>query len=147
VKKLWGGKLVLKGILDAEDAKAALQSGVDAIVVSNHGGRQLDGAMSSIRALPEVVDTVADRLEVWFDGGIRSGQDVLRALALGAHATLVGRAYAYGLGAMGEAGVTRALQIIQAELDVTMALCGLRSVREANPSILRFSPRTTTGTP
>jgi L-lactate dehydrogenase (cytochrome) len=137
VKKLWGGKLVLKGILDAEDAKVAAQSGVDAIVVSNHGGRQLDGAMSSIRALPEVAEVVGDRLEVWFDGGIRSGQDVLKALALGARATLIGRAYAYGLGAMGEAGVMRALEIIQRELDVTMALCGLRSVREANRSVLR----------
>ena len=136
VKSLWGGKLVLKGILDAEDAKLALQSGVDAIVVSNHGGRQLDGTMSSIRALPEVVDAVGDRLEVWVDGGIRSGQDVLRALALGARATLIGRAFAYGLGAMGEPGVTRALEIIQRELDVTMALCGLRDVREANRSIL-----------
>jgi len=136
VKKLWGGKLVLKGILDAEDAKVAAQSGVDAIVVSNHGGRQLDGTLSSIRALPEVVDIVGDRVEVWFDGGIRSGQDVLKALALGARATLIGRAFAYGLGAMGEAGVTRALEIIQSELDVTMALCGLRSLREANRSIL-----------
>src|SRR5688572_1085969 len=136
VKRLWGGKLVLKGILAAEDAKLALESGVDAIVVSNHGGRQLDGTMSSIRALPEVVDAVGDRLEVWFDGGIRSGQDVLKALALGAHATLIGRAFAYGLGAMGEAGVTSALEIIQRELDVTMALCGLRDVREANRSIL-----------
>ncbi len=137
VKRLWGGKLVLKGILDAEDAKLAAQSGVNAIVVSNHGGRQLDGTASSIRALPDVVDAVGDRLEVWFDGGIRSGQDVLKALALGAHATLIGRAFAYGLGAMGEAGVARALEIIQRELDVTMALCGLRSVREANRSILR----------
>jgi L-lactate dehydrogenase (cytochrome) len=137
VKKLWGGKLVLKGILDAEDARLAVQSGVDAVVVSNHGGRQLDGAMSSIRALPEVVEAVGGRLEVWFDGGIRSGQDVLRALALGARATLIGRAFAYGLGAMGEAGVARALDIIQRELDVTMALCGLRDVREASPSILR----------
>jgi L-lactate dehydrogenase (cytochrome) len=139
VKNLWGGKLVLKGILDAEDAKLAVQSGVDAVVVSNHGGRQLDGAMSSIRALPDVVDAVGGRMEVWFDGGIRSGQDVLRALALGARATLIGRAFAYGLGAMGEAGVTLALDIIQRELDVTMALCGLRDVREANPSILRSS--------
>jgi L-lactate dehydrogenase (cytochrome) len=137
VKRLWGGKLVLKGILDAEDAKLAAQTGVDAIVVSNHGGRQLDGTLSSIRALPEVVDTVGDQLEVWLDGGIRSGQDVLKALALGARATLIGRAFAYGLGAMGEAGVSRALEIIQRELDVTMALCGLRSVREANRSILR----------
>jgi len=137
VKKLWGGKLVLKGILDAEDAKLALQSGVDAIVVSNHGGRQLDGAMSSIRALPEVVEAVGEGLEVWFDGGIRSGQDVLKALALGARATLIGRAFAYGLGAMGEAGVTRALEIIQTELDVTMALCGIRNVREVDSNILR----------
>jgi L-lactate dehydrogenase (cytochrome) len=137
VKRLWGRKLVLKGILDAEDAKLALQSGVDAIVVSNHGGRQLDGTMSSIRALPEVVQAVGDRLEVWFDGGIRSGQDVLRALALGARATMIGRAFAYGLGAMGEAGVTRALEIIERELDVTMALCGLRDVSEASPAILR----------
>jgi L-lactate dehydrogenase (cytochrome) len=137
VKNLWGGKLVLKGVLDAEDAKIAAQSGADAIVVSNHGGRQLDGTMSSIRALPEVVDAVAERIEVWFDGGIRGGQDVLKALALGARATLIGRAFAYGLGALGEAGVTRALEIIQRELDVTMALCGLRNVREANRSILR----------
>jgi L-lactate dehydrogenase (cytochrome) len=137
VRNLWGGKLVLKGVLDAEDAKLAAQSGADAIVVSNHGGRQLDGTMSSIRALPDVVDAVGDRTEVWFDGGIRGGQDVLKALALGAHATLIGRAFAYGLGAMGEAGVLRALEIIQRELDVTMALCGLRSVREANRSILR----------
>src|SRR5262245_43857495 len=127
VKKLWGGKLILKGILDPEDAKIAAQSGVDAIVVSNHGGRQLDGAMSSIRALPEVVEAVGERLEVWFDGGIRSGQDVLKALALGARATLIGRAFAYGLGAMGEAGVTRALEIIRSELDVSMALCGVRT--------------------
>src|SRR5262245_11901350 len=136
VRNLWGGKLVLKGILDAEDAKIAAQSGADAIVVSNHGGRQLDGTLSSIRALPEVVDAVGERIEVWFDGGIRGGQDVLRALALGARATLIGRAFAYGLGAMGETGVTRALEIIQRELDVTMALCGVRSVREANRSIL-----------
>jgi L-lactate dehydrogenase (cytochrome) len=137
VQKLWGGKLVLKGILDAEDARLAAESGADAIVVSNHGGRQLDGTVSSIRALPEIVDAVGERLEVWFDGGIRSGQDVLRALALGARATLIGRAFAYGLGAMGEAGVTRALEIIQRELDVTMALCGLRGVAQANRKILR----------
>jgi L-lactate dehydrogenase (cytochrome) len=137
VKKLWGGKLVLKGILDAEDAKIAAAAGVDAIVVSNHGGRQLDGTISSIRALPEVVDAVKGKTEVWFDGGIRSGQDVLRALALGADATLIGRAFAYGLGAMGEAGVVRALEIIRAELDVSMALCGIRDVRDASPAILR----------
>ena len=137
VKSLWGRKLILKGILDAEDAKIAVQSGVDAIVVSNHGGRQLDGAVSSIRALPEVVDAVKNEVEVWFDGGIRSGQDVLRALALGARGTLIGRAFAYGLGAMGEAGVTRALEVIEKELDVTLALCGLRDVRDASRAILR----------
>ncbi|HYT48304.1 MAG TPA: alpha-hydroxy acid oxidase [Burkholderiales bacterium] len=137
VKDRWGGKLVLKGILDAEDAKIAASSGADAIVVSNHGGRQLDGTISSIRALPEVVDAVGDRMEVWLDGGIRSGQDVLKALALGARATMIGRAFLYGLGAMGEAGVTRALEIIRAELDVSMALCGLRDVKDASRSMLR----------
>jgi len=137
VKKLWGGKLVLKGILDAEDAKIAAQSGADAIVVSNHGGRQLDGTSSSIRALPEIAAAVGERLEVWLDGGIRSGQDILRALALGARATLIGRAYIYGLGAMGEQGVALALELMRRELDVTMALCGLRDVREASPAILR----------
>jgi L-lactate dehydrogenase (cytochrome) len=137
VKGLWGGKLILKGILDPEDAKIAAGLGVDAIVVSNHGGRQLDGAVSSIRALPEIKDSVHGKTEVWLDGGIRSGQDVLKALALGADATLIGRAFAYGLGAMGEAGVTRALEIIRTELDVTMALCGLRDVKDASPAILR----------
>jgi L-lactate dehydrogenase (cytochrome) len=137
VKNLWGGKLILKGILDAEDAKIAAQSGVDAIVVSNHGGRQLDGAVSSIRALPEVAEAVGNDTEVWVDGGIRSGQDVLKALALGARSTMIGRAFLYGLGALGEAGVTRALEIIRAELDVTMALCGLRNVKDASPAILR----------
>ncbi len=137
VKHRWGGKLVLKGILDAEDAKIAASSGADAIVVSNHGGRQLDSTISSIRALPEIAEAVGDRLEVWLDGGIRSGQDVLKALALGARATMIGRAFLYGLGAMGEAGVTRALEIIRAELDVSMALCGLRDVKDASRSILR----------
>jgi L-lactate dehydrogenase (cytochrome) len=137
VKKLWGGKLILKGILDAEDAKIAASTGADAIIVSNHGGRQLDGTVSSIRALPEVVQAVGDKVEVWFDGGIRSGQDVLRALALGARGTMIGRSFAYGLGAMGEAGVAKALEIIQKELDVTMALCGLRDVKDATPAILR----------
>jgi len=137
VKKLWGGKLILKGILDAEDAKIAAATGADAIIVSNHGGRQLDGTVSSIAALPEVVQAVGGRTEVWFDGGIRSGQDVLRALALGARGTLIGKSFAYGLGAMGEAGVTKVLEIIRKELDVTMALCGLRDVKDASPAILR----------
>jgi L-lactate dehydrogenase (cytochrome) len=137
VKKLWGGKLILKGILDAEDAKIAAATGADAIIVSNHGGRQLDGTVSSIRALPEVVQAVGDKIEVWFDGGIRSGQDVLRALALGARGTMIGKSFAYGLGAMGEAGVTKVLEIMQKELDVTMALCGLRDVKDASPAILR----------
>jgi L-lactate dehydrogenase (cytochrome) len=137
VKSQWGGPLILKGILDVEDAKIAAASGADAIVVSNHGGRQLDGAVSSIRALPEVADAVGDKIEVWFDGGIRSGQSMLKALSLGASAVLLGRAFVYGLGAMGEAGVTRALELIQKELDVTMALTGIRTVSEASPSILR----------
>jgi len=137
VKKLWGGKLILKGILDAEDAKIAASTGADAIVVSNHGGRQLDGTVSSISALPEVVQAVGGRTEIWLDGGIRSGQDVLRALALGARGTMIGKAFAYGLGAMGEAGVTKVLEIIQKELDVTMALCGLKDVKDASPAILR----------
>jgi len=139
VKKLWGGKLILKGILDAEDAKIAAAAGADALVVSNHGGRQLDGASSSIRALPEIAAAVGDRIEVLFDGGIRSGQDVLKALALGAKGTMIGRAFLYGLGAMGEAGVTRTLEIIRAELDVTMALCGLSDVKKASPALLRAS--------
>ena len=137
VKAQWGGKLILKGILDAEDAKIAAGCGVDAIVVSNHGGRQLDGTVSSIRALPEVVQAVGDRTEVWFDGGIRSGQDVLKAVALGARGTLIGKSFLYGLGAMGEPGVTLALEIIRKELDVTMALCGLRDIKDASPAILR----------
>jgi L-lactate dehydrogenase (cytochrome) len=137
VKKVWGGPLVLKGVLDVEDAKIAAQSGADAIVVSNHGGRQLDGAVSSIRALPEIAGAVGDNIDVWFDGGIRSGQSLLKALALGAKAALIGRSFVYGLGAMGESGVTRALEVMQKELDVTMALTGIRSVRDASPSILR----------
>ena len=140
VKKLWGGKLILKGILDAEDAKIAASTGADAIVVSNHGGRQLDGTVSSIRALPEVVQAVGDKIEVWFDGGIRSGQDVLRALALGARGTMIGKSFAYGLGAMGEAGVTKVLEIIQKELDVTMALCGINSLAEIDRDVIADSP-------
>ncbi len=137
VKNLWGGPLVLKGILDVEDAKIAAQSGADAIVVSNHGGRQLDGAVSSIRALPEIAAAVGERIDVWFDGGIRSGQSLLKALALGAKAAMVGRAFVYGLGAMGEAGVTRSLEVMQKELDVTMALTGIRTIKDASPAILR----------
>ncbi len=137
VRGLWGRKIILKGILDAEDAKIASSAGADAIVVSNHGGRQLDGAASSIRVLPEVVDAVGGRTEVLFDGGVRSGQDVLKALALGARGAMIGRAFLYGLGALGEKGVTRALEIIRDELDVSMALCGLRDVKDASPAILR----------
>jgi len=137
VKNRWGGPLVLKGILDVEDAKIAAQSGADAIVVSNHGGRQLDGAVSSVRALPEIAEAVGDRIAVWFDGGIRSGQSLLKVLALGAKAVMLGRAFVYGLGAKGEAGVLEALQVIQKELDVTMALTGTRDVNDANPAILR----------
>ncbi len=137
VRKLWGGKIILKGILDVEDAKIAASTGADAIVVSNHGGRQLDGTVSSIRALPEVAEAVGDRIEVLFDGGIRSGQDVLRALALGARGTMIGKSFAWGLGAMGEPGVAKVLEILHKELDVTMALCGLRDVKDASPAILR----------
>ena len=136
VKKQWGGKLILKGIMDAEDARLAVQSGADAIVVSNQGGRQLDGAPSSIRALPGIVAAVGSDIEVWMDGGIRSGQDVLKAWALGARGTMIGRAMVYGLGAMGEAGVTKALQIIHKELDVTMAFCGHTNIQNVNRDIL-----------
>lgn len=136
VKQQWGGKLILKGIQDVEDAKLAVQSGADAIVVSNHGGRQLDGAQSSIEALPAIVAAVGSDIEVWMDGGIRSGQDVLKAWALGARGTLIGRAMVYGLGAMGEEGVSKALQIIHKELDVTMAFCGHTNIQNVNQSIL-----------
>jgi L-lactate dehydrogenase (cytochrome) len=136
VKNQWGGKLILKGILDAEDAKLAADSGADALIVSNHGGRQLDGAPSSIRALPAIVDAAGSRIEVWLDGGIRSGQDVLKAVALGARGTLIGRAFLYGLGALGEAGVTKCLEIIHKELDVTMALCGRTQIAQVDRGIL-----------
>ncbi|WP_211441587.1 alpha-hydroxy acid oxidase [Collimonas humicola] len=136
IKEQWGGKLILKGILDVEDAKIAATTGADAIVVSNHGGRQLDGAVSSISALPAIVDAVGDQIEVWFDGGIRSGQDVLKAVALGAKGTMIGRAFLYSLGAMGEAGVTRMLQILQQELDVSMALTGTKDIKDVGPQIL-----------
>ena len=136
VKAQWGGKLILKGIQDVEDAKLAVLTGADAIVVSNHGGRQLDGAESSIKALPPIVAAVGDQIEVWMDGGIRSGQDVLKAWALGAKGILIGRAMVYGLGAMGEAGVTKALQIIHKELDVTMAFCGHTNIQNVGEGIL-----------
>jgi L-lactate dehydrogenase (cytochrome) len=137
VRERWGGKFILKGIMEAEDARLAVQHGADAIVVSNHGGRQLDGAPSSIRALPAIVEAVGDKCEVWMDGGIRGGQDVLKAWALGARGTMIGRAMAYGLGAMGEAGVTRALEILHKELDVTMAFCGHTQLKNVDRSILR----------
>jgi L-lactate dehydrogenase (cytochrome) len=136
IKKRWGGKLILKGILDAEDARLAANSGADALIVSNHGGRQLDGAPSSISALPAIVDAVGRDIEVWMDGGIRSGQDVLKARALGARGTLIGRSFLYGLGAYGQAGVTRALQIIHKELDVTMAFCGRTQIDDVRSDIL-----------
>ncbi|MFN3861495.1 MAG: L-lactate dehydrogenase [Roseateles sp.] len=136
VKERWGGKLILKGIMEVEDAQLAVQAGADAIVVSNHGGRQLDGAPSSIRALPAIVAAVGDQIEVWMDGGIRSGQDVLKAWALGARGTMVGRAMVYGLGAMGEAGVTKMLQILHKELDVTMAFCGHTQLTNVTRDIL-----------
>lgn len=136
LRRMWGGKVILKGILDVEDAKKAAEIGADAIVVSNHGGRQLDGALSSIRMLEPILDAVGDKVEVHFDSGIRSGQDVLKAMALGAKGTYIGRAYVYGLGAMGEAGVTRALEVIHKELDTTMALCGHRDIEEVGRDIL-----------
>jgi L-lactate dehydrogenase (cytochrome) len=134
--KKWGGKVILKGILDPEDAKMAAKLGVDAIIVSNHGGRQLDGALSSIRILPSIVEAVDGKCEVWMDGGIRSGQDILKAKALGATGTMIGRSYIYGLGAMGQAGVTKALEVMQKELDTTMALCGHRDINDVTRDIL-----------
>ncbi len=136
IKNLWGGPLILKGILDEEDALMAAKTGADAIIVSNHGGRQLDGAPSSISMLPRIVDTVGDKVEIHLDGGIRSGQDVLKAVALGAKGTYIGRPFLYGLGAMGKAGVTKALEIIAREADVTMALCGKRRITDVDASIL-----------
>jgi L-lactate dehydrogenase (cytochrome) len=136
IKDRWGGKLILKGILDPEDAIKAAGTGADALIVSNHGGRQLDGAMSSIQALPAIADAVGDKIEVLMDGGIRSGQDVIKAIALGAKGVFIGRAFLYGLGAMGEEGVTACLEIIRKELDMTMAFCGLRDIRDVGPGIL-----------
>ena len=136
IKKRWGGKIILKGIQDAEDARLAVDSGADALIVSNHGGRQLDGAPSSITALPAIVQAVGKEIEVWMDGGIRSGQDVLKARALGAQGTLIGRAWLHGLGAAGQAGVTKALEIIHKELDLTMAFCGRTDINTVDQSIL-----------
>jgi len=136
IKNLWGGKLILKGIQDVDDARRAADSGADALVVSNHGGRQLDGALSSIRALPNILDAVGDRIEVHMDGGIRSGQDVLKAVAMGARGVYIGRAFTYGLGAMGEKGVSKALEIIQRELDLSMAFCGHRDINDVSRDIL-----------
>jgi L-lactate dehydrogenase (cytochrome) len=132
IKERWDRKLIIKGILDEEDARMAVKTGADAIIVSNHGGRQLDGARSSIAKLPGIVEAVGDQVEVHMDGGIRSGQDVLKAMALGAKGTYIGRAFLYGLGAMGQQGVTKALEIIQKEMDVTMALCGRRDIEQVN---------------
>ncbi|PWL17159.1 L-lactate dehydrogenase [Falsochrobactrum shanghaiense] len=136
IKEQWGGKLILKGILDAEDAQMAAKTGADAIIVSNHGGRQLDGAPSSISMLKPIADAVGDKIEIHMDGGIRSGQDVLKARALGAQGVFIGRPFLYGLGAMGKDGVTLALEIIRKELDITMALCGKRNIEDIDPSIL-----------
>ncbi|NML72866.1 alpha-hydroxy-acid oxidizing protein [Rhizobium sp. S-51] len=140
IKERWGGKLIIKGILDTEDAKMAAATGADAIVVSNHGGRQLDGAHSSIAMLPRIVDAVGDKIEVHLDGGIRSGQDVLKAVALGARGTYIGRPFLYGLGAMGKPGVTKALEIIAREMDTTMALCGKRSISDITGDIIAENP-------
>jgi len=136
VRSLWPGKLILKGILDVEDAKTAAKTGAAALIVSNHGGRQLDGAPSSISVLPKIVEAVGGEIEVMFDGGIRTGQDVLRALAFGARSCMIGRAYVYGLGAGGEAGVAKAIEVLGTELDVTMALCGARSVRDIDRRVI-----------
>lgn len=136
IKDLWGGKLIIKGILEPEDAELAVKSGADAILVSNHGGRQLDGAPSTIKALPDIVAAVGNDIEVWLDSGIRSGQDVLKAMALGAKGTMIGRAFLYGLGAYGEEGVTRTLEIIYNELDLSMAFCGHTDIKTVNQDIL-----------
>ena len=136
IKKRWGGKLVVKGVMEAEDARLAVDSGADALIVSNHGGRQLDGAPASIEALPSIAEAVGKNIEVWMDGGIRSGQDVLKARALGAHGTLIGRSFLYGLGAYGQPGVAKALEIIRKELDISMAFCGHTNINTVDRSIL-----------
>ena len=140
IKDWWGGKLIIKGILDAEDAAMAAKSGADALIVSNHGGRQLDGAESSIAMLPEIASAVGKDIEVWMDGGIRSGQDILKSVALGAQSTLTGRAFLYGLGAAGQKGVTKALEIMHKELDMSMALCGHRDIQNVDRNILKNCP-------
>lgn len=140
IKERWGGKLILKGIMDPLDAKHALDSGADALVVSNHGGRQLDGAPASLEVLPYIADAVAGQMELWVDGGIRSGQDVLKALARGADATMIGRSYIYGLGAMGQAGVTKSLELIANELALSMAFCGIQDIDAVNADILWAPP-------
>ncbi|MEC9099954.1 MAG: alpha-hydroxy acid oxidase [Pseudomonadota bacterium] len=136
IRKKWDGKVILKGIMDPQDAQLALKIGADAIIVSNHGGRQLDETSSTIAALPKILDTVGDKCEVWMDGGLRTGQDILKAIAMGAKGTLIGRAFTFGLGANGEAGVLGALRILQKELDMTMALCGRKNLIEVDQSIL-----------
>ena len=137
IKDKWGGKIILKGIMEPEDAHLAVKSGADALIVSNHGGRQLDGALPSIEALPAIVDTVGkDNIEIYLDSGVRSGQDVIRSVAMGARGVFIGRPFLYGLGAMGEAGVTKALEVIRNEADLTMAFCGLRNIKDVNKSIL-----------
>ncbi len=136
IKKRWGGKLILKGVMEPEDARRARDSGADALIVSNHGGRQLDGAPSAIRALPAIVDVAGSAIEVWVDSGIRSGQDVLKAIALGAKGTMIGRAFVYGLGAYGQAGVAKALELVARELDLTMAFCGRTDIRQVGRDIL-----------
>ena len=136
IRKKWDGKVILKGIMDPQDAQLALKIGADAIIVSNHGGRQLDETSSTIAALPKILDIVGDKCEVWMDGGLRTGQDILKAIAMGAKGTLIGRAFTFGLGANGEAGVLGALRILQKELDMTMALCGRKKLIEVDQSIL-----------
>jgi L-lactate dehydrogenase (cytochrome) len=136
IRSIWPGKLILKGILDVEDAELAAKTGAQAIVVSNHGGRQLDGARSSIKVLPEIVESVGSKMEIMFDGGIRSGQDVMRALALGAKSCMIGRAYAHGLGAGGQVGVAKAIEIIRNELATTMGLCGVNTIAEIDDHVL-----------
>jgi len=136
IRSIWPGRLILKGILDVEDAEEALKTGAQALVVSNHGGRQLDGAPSSIEVLPEIVDAVGSKMEIMFDGGIRSGQDVMRALALGAKSCMIGRAYVYGLGAGGQPGVAKALDLLAKELTTTMGLCGVNTIAEIDDHVL-----------